>query len=81
MAQIVAAPYWLDVAMPSFGRLDRNLEVDSVVVGGGITGLTTAYLLKRAGRRVAVLERDRPRRSFRRLTQEDVAARAGEPAS
>src|SRR5215211_3582673 len=30
---------------------------------------------------VAVLERDRPRRSFRRLTQEDVAARAGEPAS
>jgi proteasome alpha subunit len=29
----------------------------------------------------AVLERDRPRRSFRRLTQEDVAARAGEPTS
>jgi hypothetical protein len=28
-----------------------------------------------------VLERDRPRRSFRRLTQEDVEARAGEPAS
>jgi proteasome alpha subunit len=30
---------------------------------------------------VALLERDRPRRSFRRLTQEDVQARAGEPAS
>jgi hypothetical protein len=30
---------------------------------------------------VAVLERDRPRRSFRRLSQEDVEARAGEPAS
>jgi len=30
---------------------------------------------------VAVLERDRPRRSFRRLTQEDVESRAGEPAS
>jgi proteasome alpha subunit len=30
---------------------------------------------------VAVLERDRPRRSFRRLAQEDVASRAGEPAS
>jgi proteasome alpha subunit len=29
----------------------------------------------------AVLERDRPRRSFRRLTQEDVQSRAGEPAS
>jgi len=30
---------------------------------------------------VALLERDRPRRSFRRLTQEDVESRAGEPAS
>jgi 20S proteasome alpha/beta subunit len=30
---------------------------------------------------VAVLERDRPRRSFRRLSQEDVQSRAGEPAS
>jgi proteasome alpha subunit len=30
---------------------------------------------------VAVLERDRPRRSFRRLSQEDVESRAGEPAS
>jgi proteasome alpha subunit len=30
---------------------------------------------------VAVLESGRPRRSFRRLTQEDVESRAGEPAS
>jgi len=59
MAQIAAAPYWTDVEMPAFGRLDRNIDVDSVVVGAGITGLTAAYLLKRAGRRVAVLERGR----------------------
>jgi proteasome alpha subunit len=30
---------------------------------------------------VALLERDRPRRSFRRLSPEDVESRAGEPAS
>jgi 20S proteasome alpha/beta subunit len=30
-------------------------------------------------REVAVLERDRARRSFRRLTQEDVASRTAEP--
>lgn len=35
---------------------DRNRFFDAVIVGGGITGLTTAYLLKKAGARVAVLE-------------------------
>jgi proteasome alpha subunit len=31
-------------------------------------------------REVAVLERDRARRSFRRLSQDDVASRTAEPA-
>jgi glycine/D-amino acid oxidase-like deaminating enzyme/nitrite reductase/ring-hydroxylating ferredoxin subunit len=65
MAQRVAAPestksYWLDSApLPRFGKLDRDGTVDVVVVGGGITGLTAAYLLAVAGKKVAVLERDR----------------------
>jgi glycine/D-amino acid oxidase-like deaminating enzyme/nitrite reductase/ring-hydroxylating ferredoxin subunit len=33
--------------------------VDAVVIGGGLTGITTACLLKKAGARVALLERDR----------------------
>ena len=33
-----------------------DAEYDDVVVGAGLTGLTTAALLARAGRRVAVLE-------------------------
>jgi glycine/D-amino acid oxidase-like deaminating enzyme/nitrite reductase/ring-hydroxylating ferredoxin subunit len=36
--------------------LDQDLRVDVAVLGGGITGLTTAVHLKRSGRRVAVLE-------------------------
>jgi glycine/D-amino acid oxidase-like deaminating enzyme/nitrite reductase/ring-hydroxylating ferredoxin subunit len=53
-------PYWADSASaPQFPRLDRNGDFDVVVIGAGITGLTTAYLLKRAGKRVAVLERSR----------------------
>jgi glycine/D-amino acid oxidase-like deaminating enzyme len=40
-----------------FPALDRECEVDVAIVGGGITGVTTALLLKREGRRVAVLER------------------------
>ena len=54
------SPPWPDDARPPvFPRIERDLEVDTIVVGGGITGLTAAYLLKRAGRSVAVLERGR----------------------
>jgi glycine/D-amino acid oxidase-like deaminating enzyme len=49
--------YWVE-STPETGypRLDGDLEVDVAVVGGGITGVTTAFLLKRAGKRVALLE-------------------------
>lgn len=38
------------------GALDGTIEVDTVIVGGGITGVTTALRLHEAGQRVAVLE-------------------------
>jgi glycine/D-amino acid oxidase-like deaminating enzyme/nitrite reductase/ring-hydroxylating ferredoxin subunit len=52
-------PYWIDSAtLPSFPKLERDSAVDVVVVGGGITGLTAAYLLTLEGGRVALLERE-----------------------
>jgi glycine/D-amino acid oxidase-like deaminating enzyme/nitrite reductase/ring-hydroxylating ferredoxin subunit len=42
-----------------FPALAGDLTVDVVVVGGGIAGLTTAWLLQRAGKKVAVLEMNR----------------------
>lgn len=50
---------WMDVPMPQFPRLGQDLDVDVVVVGGGLTGITTAWLLKQDGVRVALLERAR----------------------
>lgn len=41
-----------------YPKLDRDLKVDVAVIGGGITGITAAYLLKQQGLRVAVLERE-----------------------
>ena len=54
------APYWhLTGPIHPFPRLRRNLSTDVVVIGGGLTGITTAYLLRQAGRRVVLLERGR----------------------
>lgn len=51
---------WLStVDRPQWPTLDTDIEVDVAVVGGGITGLTTARLLQREGARVAVLEGNR----------------------
>jgi len=51
---------WLATAeQPSFPALEQNVDVDVAVVGGGITGLTTALLLQRDGARVALIEADR----------------------
>src|SRR5436305_4415960 len=45
--------------LPAFPRLEKALTVDVAVLGGGIMGVTAAWLLKRAGLKVALLERDR----------------------
>lgn len=51
-------PLWFDTAdVPSFPAISENITVDVLVVGGGLTGITTAYLMKKAGLSVALLER------------------------
>src|SRR5688500_1930053 len=53
------ASYWIDSApLRRFPKLEQDLEVDVVVIGGGIMGITSGYLLKQAGRKVALLERE-----------------------
>ena len=48
--------WWSGVTPPELPRLENDLHVDVAVVGAGIAGLTTAYLLAREGRSVAVVD-------------------------
>ncbi len=51
------APLWFRDAQPiEYSKLTKDLTVDDVVVGGGFTGVTTAYLLSKAGRNVALVD-------------------------
>jgi glycine/D-amino acid oxidase-like deaminating enzyme/nitrite reductase/ring-hydroxylating ferredoxin subunit len=48
---------WMETAeIPRFPRLTADLTTDVCVVGGGIAGVTTAYLLACEGARVALVE-------------------------
>jgi glycine/D-amino acid oxidase-like deaminating enzyme/nitrite reductase/ring-hydroxylating ferredoxin subunit len=48
---------WSEMTPPSpYVKLGGNISVDVAVIGGGITGVTAARLLKRAGRSVALVD-------------------------
>lgn len=52
--------YWLKTCPPTnFQPLKTGLKVDTVIIGGGIAGITTGSILKDMGYDVAVLESDR----------------------
>src|SRR5687767_10984846 len=51
---------WIDTSPGTrFPRLTANVNVDVVIVGGGITGLTAAYLLSKEKVSVALIEKGR----------------------
>ena len=49
--------YWTEERLPRFPQPTGDVTVDVAVIGGGITGVTTAFLLKQAGLTVALLEK------------------------
>ncbi|HTM67735.1 MAG TPA: FAD-dependent oxidoreductase [Candidatus Binatia bacterium] len=46
-------------AGPAFPALEGVVRADVAVVGGGITGITAAYLLAKAGKKVVLVEKDK----------------------
>lgn len=54
-------PYWLDTAPPFPDRSGKDLpeSADVVVIGGGLTGLSTAYHAAGKGAHVVLVEKDK----------------------
>jgi glycine/D-amino acid oxidase-like deaminating enzyme/nitrite reductase/ring-hydroxylating ferredoxin subunit len=53
----MSVSFWNDsVSAASFPRLSQNLQTQVCVIGGGIAGLATAYLLQRSGKKVCLIE-------------------------
>lgn len=46
------------IESPGYPQLLEQQDVDVTIIGAGIAGLTTAYLLKKSGLTVAVIEKD-----------------------
>lgn len=49
--------FWMDsTSIISCGSVDKNVDTDILIIGGGIAGLTTAYKLLKKGKKVVVVE-------------------------
>lgn len=49
--------YWIEsTEKTNYQTLDKDIEADAAVIGGGIAGITCAYLLKKQGLKVVLIE-------------------------
>lgn len=53
--------YWIDSVKEKdkYPKLDNDLDVDVCIIGGGLTGITTAYYLSKYNLKTVVIEKDR----------------------
>ncbi len=69
---------WIETtAETAFAPLAERVDVDVVVVGAGITGITAAFLLTRAGKSVALIDSKRIVRGATGYTTAKVTAAHG----
>jgi glycine/D-amino acid oxidase-like deaminating enzyme/nitrite reductase/ring-hydroxylating ferredoxin subunit len=49
--------FWIDSVKPlEFETLNKSIDTDILIIGGGLAGLTTAYCLLKAGRKITLVE-------------------------
>ena len=49
--------YWVDTTeRPKFPKLDKNVDTDVCIIGAGITGIMTAYMLLNKGLKITLID-------------------------
>ena len=52
--------YWNEFEMErKYPKLTQDITADVAIIGGGLTGIQTAYYLQNKGYKVVVLEKDK----------------------
>ena len=51
-----SASIWMQAAVPSYPKLAEDISADVCIIGAGIAGMTTGYLLAREGKSVVLLD-------------------------
>lgn len=50
--------YWAETAArPSFSKLDKDIKTDVCIIGAGITGIMTAYMLLNKGMKITLIDK------------------------
>lgn len=47
---------WTEIKKPKFPKLKENIETEILVIGGGLAGVATAYMLTLSGKKVVLCE-------------------------
>lgn len=78
MDSSTTAPFWIaQTEEIKFPQLQTQIEVDVAVMGGGIAGMTAAYIIQQSGLSVAVLEKNILARGTTGGTTDKVTAQHG----
>lgn len=56
---ILLESVWNRIQLPEFSRVEQDITTDVLIVGGGMAGVLTAYMLERAGVDYLLIEEDR----------------------
>jgi len=50
--------YWVETTKrPTFGKLNQDIEADVCIIGAGITGILTAYMLLNSNLKICIIEK------------------------